>query len=96
MKCLLPGCEKTITENGAGRPSEFCCDAHRMAFHRLIARLVKLIVRDLAACPLVGSRAALPRPVVPSPQPLPGATPNLRSAGQGAALAAFQNWPEDD
>jgi hypothetical protein len=54
------------------------------------------IMDAIAAHPLVGSRAELPRPVVPSSQPLPGATPNFRSAGQGAALAAFQNWPEDD
>lgn len=53
------------------------------------------IMKLIAAHPLVGSRAALPRPGVPSPQPLPGATPIFRSAGQGA-ISAYQDWPEDD
>ncbi len=74
--CLLPGCANSITENGDGRPSEFCCDAHRQAFHRLVVRLVKLIVRDLAAHPLVGSRANPSWPV-PSARPLPGVAPSL-------------------
>lgn len=54
------------------------------------------IMDAIAAHPLVGSRAVHSRPVVPSPQPLPGATPISRSAGQGAAFAAYQDWPEDD
>lgn len=55
------------------------------------------IMKLIAAHPLVGYRAVDQRPVVPSPQPLPGAMPNaLLSAGQGAALSAFQDWPEDD
>jgi len=54
------------------------------------------IMDAIAAHPLVGPRAVHSRPVVPSSQPLPGATPIFRSAGQGAALAAYQDWPEDD
>jgi hypothetical protein len=65
--------------------------AFKTHFYELAA-----IMDAIAAHPLVGSRAALPRPVVPSSQPLPGATPISRSAGQGAAFAAYQDWPEDD
>jgi hypothetical protein len=52
--------------------------------HRLVNRIVKIVVREIAAHPLVGSRAA-GQPAVPSSQPLPGAahTPSPESAGQG-------------
>jgi len=46
--CLLPGCNNQTPTNIKGRPSEFCCNAHRQAFHRLIVRLVNVVVRELA------------------------------------------------
>jgi hypothetical protein len=82
--CLLPGCNKPIPENGDGRPSDFCCNAHRQAMYRLVMRIVRIVMRELAVYPIVGSRAA-GRPAVPSSQPLPGAahTASPESAGQG-------------
>jgi len=74
--CLLPGCGAPTPENGDGRPRDFCSNAHRQAMHRLVSRLVRLILLDLAAHPIVGSRATTSRPADPFPlAALPGAAP---------------------